>query len=384
MSIKAGHFRNLSLAVATILALPLPLREMSGFYLWTSPFILLNSVLALKKVVFFNVFGFAVFVLVFLKKRWYCRWLCPTGVLCDTASKIGHKRHTYRKLPAIDELLVVISLVLALFGLPILVFLDPINIFHGFMDIFHVEPSPAMALKASGLIFILFLNVIHPHSWCARLCPLGGLQGLMAKMRDFVRTVKTGEQSRFSPNRRYVLAGIISVGCGLTVNRFIRSNAKPLFRPPSVLPDRRLKSVCARCGNCLKVCPTCIIRPSLDSADLAGLLTPVLDFGQSYCLPECTSCGDVCPTGALTAFDVEEKKRLYIAAVRIDWEKCLLTHNRECNRCKSYCAYDAIEIKKYENDFNAVPRVDSQRCVGCAACKIVCPPKAITMVPIRR
>jgi formate hydrogenlyase subunit 6/NADH:ubiquinone oxidoreductase subunit I len=144
----------------------------------------------------------------------------------------------------------------------------------------------------------------------------------------------------------------------------------------------RLKSVCARCGTCRKACPTDIIRPSFDPADLAGLMTPVLHFDSSYCLPDCTTCGQVCPTGALAVFSVEDKKRMFIGTVRLDLEKCLLTFNRECDRCKFYCAFDAIEITKPENSLTSVPRMDRRRCVGCGACKIVCPGEAIAMIAI--
>ena len=92
MIFKPKRIRNISLVAATILSLPLPLGILTGFYLWTSPFILLNSVLALKSIVIFNIFGFAVLILTIYKDLWICRYFCPTGVLCDSISRITEKK----------------------------------------------------------------------------------------------------------------------------------------------------------------------------------------------------------------------------------------------------------------------------------------------------
>jgi formate hydrogenlyase subunit 6/NADH:ubiquinone oxidoreductase subunit I len=108
-------------------------------------------------------------------------------------------------------------------------------------------------------------------------------------------------------------------------------------------------------------------------------LTPVIDFSESYCLPECTLCGDVCPSGAIARFTKKEKKDLFIASIEIDVEKCWLQDQRDCDLCRFHCAYDAIEIKKSNSSLIALPMLAEDKCVGCAACKIVCPAEAIMM-----
>ena len=377
MKIQPRHIRYISLGLAVLSALPLSLGSFTGSYLWLSPLILLNSALALKTLVLFNVFGIAVLAAAFWKDRWFCRYLCPTGLLCDITSKSSGRKAAAPKLPQINKHLALVSLFLAIPGIPLLAILDPINAFYNFFNILNPYFSAIFLLNISGLLFILSLNVISPGSWCGRICPLGGLQMLLTDARMLLKK-KPQPSKTYVPGRRLLMTGFIGGGLGLAFLHYTRKlSAAPLFRPPGSLPEDQLKLVCIRCGNCIKACPTGIIKPSINSRDLTGLMTPELDFSLSYCLPECTACGDVCPSGAITAFSEKDKKQLFIGIVKIKLDQCLLTNNKECNQCKLACAYDAIEIKSSENDFTAVPEVNTSLCVGCAACKIVCPPGAI-------
>lgn len=377
MKIQPHHIRYISLGAAVLSALPLPIGVFTGFYLWLSPLILLNSALALKTLVLLNIFAVAVLAAAFLKDRWFCRYLCPAGLLCDITSKVSGRKPATMKLPLINKQLALISLFLAIPGIPLLAILDPLNAFYNFFNILNPYFSTIFLLNISGLLFILSLNVISPGSWCGRICPLGGLQMLLTDARMLLKK-EPRPSGAYITGRRLLMTGLIGGGLGLVFLRYTRRLlAAPLFRPPGSLPEDLLKCVCIRCGNCIKACPTGIIKPSINSGDLTGLMTPELDFSLSYCLPECTACGDVCPSGAITTFSEKEKKQLYIGIVKIKLDQCLLTNNKECNQCKLACAYNAVEIKHFENNFAAVPEVNTSLCIGCAACKIVCPPGAI-------
>ena len=379
MKTQPRHIRNISFWAALLTALPIYTGVFTGFYLWLSPFIFLSSALALKTLTIFNIFGLAVLTAGFLNDRWFCRYLCPTGLLCDQASKFSVGKPGKPALPQISKGLAAATLFLSLLGLPFLAFLDPVNAFYNFFNILNPYFSTIFLLNISGLIFILLLNLVSPGSWCGRICPLGGLQMLLTDARKLLKK-EHPPYSSFIPGRRQLLAGSIGAGFGLAFLHFSRRLlAAPLFRPPGSLPEDRLKLACIRCGSCIKACPTGIIKPSINSGDLTGLMTPELDFTLSYCLPECTACGDVCPSGAITAFSEKEKKQLFVGMVKIKLDQCLLKNNKECNQCKLACAYDAIEIKSFDNNFTAVPEVNTSLCVGCAACKIACPPGAIVI-----
>jgi len=68
-----------------------------------------------------------------------------------------------------------------------------------------------------------------------------------------------------------------------------------------------------------------------------------------------------------------------MTSVLIDVKRCWLQEQRDCDLCRYHCAFDAIKIKKVGDDLIALPYLDESKCVGCGACKIVCPPQAITI-----
>jgi ferredoxin len=151
--------------------------------------------------------------------------------------------------------------------------------------------------------------------------------------------------------------------------------------PPSTVSGERFAALCVRCGNCIKSCPSGMIRHRHPTDNLAMLFTPELDFEQGYCLPDCCNCGKVCPSGAIVPFKVKDKKRLVIGKAHLNTADCLLQQYRECDRCVAFCSYDAVKIVTGESLMDAFPKVIDELCAGCGACLHVCPEKCfkITM-----
>ena len=376
MRFKPADIRYFFFLIAIFLALPIPMHSFSGGLLWTSPYILLNSVLAVKGLAILNLLGIISLVIIFFRNRWICRYMCPLGVVCDWVSKAGRDKKTIRL--NLNKYLVIFSVVVAIFGTPVLMFLDPFNIFHMSLEVSRTGNLLAGFLKASLLFGIILLNLIFPNIWCRSICPLGGLQLLMYDLKKWFWKPAIDKKPK-AIERRLLIAGISGIVAGIALSRIpYLSNIKN-YRPPGALQEPDLNLICIRCGNCSSACPTNIIRQSEDTRKIISLLTPVVDFSESYCLPECTFCGEVCPSGAITKFTREEKKRLFMASVLIDVDHCWLQQQKDCDLCRFHCAYNAIEIRISDGNPVALPVLDKAKCVGCAACKIVCPAEVIRM-----
>lgn len=379
MRLTAKTVRMLSLAVALVLALPIHLGLFAGLYLWTSPFIMMNAVLAGGGLVLLHVLAIVVLMAAFYRPRWYCHWLCPAGVVCDTASGLSRSRIRLNRIPGLNKPLVIAALVLALSGVPLLSVLDPIAVFHMFFDGFRGQPVFLAAAKWIGLLSLIALSLAVPHVWCAKLCPLGGMQDMLTSVRNVWR--KTSPPIVCPAGRRLAMGMLFGFGLKWMLAQIPRPAKRPI-RPPGALPEDRFKDVCFRCGNCAKACPTNIIHSSFDADDLAGILTPQISFANGYCLPDCTSCGDGCPSNAIRKFSLADKKQLFMATAALQREKCLLSRNKECDVCRRYCSYNAIEIHNSAGRLQAWPEILAHRCVGCAACALVCPASAIAISPI--
>jgi ferredoxin-type protein NapF len=330
--------------------------------------------------------GLAVLLLVVGRERWFCRHLCPTGALCDEVEARSRPGRRWDKVPWVNKGLALLGLGAAAVGAPVLAFLDPVALFYGGGKLLHLGLTVAALVSLLALVAVVASNVRWPHLWCARVCPLGGFQLLAWDARQAVGrlTSRAGNQAPApapSLGRRLLLVAGAGVGVGLVVPRVAARGRSMAVRPPGALSAGRFETTCCRCGNCARACPTRIIRSSTDLREPLGLLAPRLDFASAYCLPSCDACGDVCPTGALTPFSADEKKRLFIGIAEVRLDDCLVVRGRECDRCVASCDYDAIVIGG--GTFEPEPEVDGARCVGCGACAAVCPPTVITIRPPR-
>jgi ferredoxin-type protein NapF len=378
---SSRQLRMVSLGAAIFLALPLPLGSLTGLYLWSSPFLLLSTALARHALVVWHVLAVLVLIVVLRSHRWYCKWLCPAGVLCDAVSNRRKSKIRLNRIPELSRMLVAAGLVAALLGTPLLSILDPINIFHVFFDAFRRQPADVIALKLSGLLLVVAINIAVPHIWCSKLCPLGGLQDILTSFKRLVTRKETGN-SKFLAGRRLLLGALAGVGLELIVSRTSGSASKAHIRPPGALPGEQFKTACLRCGNCGKACPTGIIRSGFDPSDGIGLLTPRVEFDTGYCLPACTLCGSVCSSGALRKFTEADKKKLFMGTAGIERDGCLLSEHKECDLCRRYCDYDAVVIRRSDGGLSAWPDIIADRCVGCGACMVVCPVSVIDVLPV--
>ncbi len=384
---KASHIRWISTFAAILLALPVGWGKLTGLYTWSSPFIMLNSAIAVRSFMWMAIPGILVLAASFYSKRWFCRYMCPVGSVCDLVSKSRRNvKYNISKVPPIGKWAAVISIASAIFGFPVFIIVDPMAIFNGFFAVFTENISLIVVLSLFGFPLLLALNWFFPGIWCAKICPLGGLQDDIADLKKFVIKNKESKSITLAdkiPPRRIFLASGIGLISGLVIPKFLRPAGKRYFRPPSSLPENHFNVLCIRCGSCIKSCPSAIIVHHKDIDNFASWMTPEVTFSNNgYCVEDCNLCSVVCPSGAIRLFNIEEKTQIIMGSVRINTEKCLLTERIECDRCKTACSYKAISVEFNPNNIISFPVVDNEKCVGCGACAVICPPEAIEMLPV--
>jgi len=169
----------------------------------------------------------------------------------------------------------------------------------------------------------------------------------------------------------------LALGAGIK-KRTGRGRDAGLIRPPAALKEKDFVDRCIRCGNCMKVCPTNGLQPSLLQAGAEGIWTPHLVPEIGYCEYQCNLCGNVCPTGAIEKLSVEEKMRRKLGTARVDRTMCIAwAQDKECIVCEEHCpvANKAIKIDEKVAGGKVVKRpvVDKDLCVGCGICQNKCP-----------
>ncbi len=176
-------------------------------------------------------------------------------------------------------------------------------------------------------------------------------------------------------SRRYVLG---SLAFGFVSALVIKTNPlqtesglrnNRLIRPPGALSEEQFVSVCSGCGECLKVCPNNALQSTLLEAGLAGLYTPRLVPRIGYCEEFCNFCGRVCPTEAILLLSIEEKRLLQMGVAHIDKTRCIAWDTEKiCLVCNEQCSYQAIV-----GDEKKRPIVKEEKCTGCGICENKCP-----------
>ncbi len=324
------------------------------------------------------------------RRRVFCRWMCPVGLLCDGCARLSPMpRRRFGKVPRVGRWLAVASLAGAAVGVPVALWADPLAIFSAAVSVAVGTWTAMAAVGAAGLVGLVGLALLAPGLWCARLCPLGGTQELLADgtalARRFVRRQREAPSAPPSDAaRRTLLAAGAGAGIGLLVPRLLRGRRRAL-RPPGAADEARLAGLCARCGRCVAACPSGIIHRELAAG--ASLLTPVVRFGPErptdrYCLEDCNRCGQSCPTGAIARLPLGGKNSRRIGLAVVDVPECLLTADRTCGVCIDVCPRDAVAgIFDRESYTNRIV-IDPARCNGCGACVVVCPVNAVRVVPL--
>ena len=307
------------------------------------------------------------------------------------------------------------------------------NLLHDNLLPFRETIYPLAFLSSMILLFIIFLERYEERNWCRNLCPLGTLLGWLGRFSLFSRLPKglcadcgkcrelcptsfdqdvlakdecilcmecqlhcPHQRISFRPmgaNRisgpllpeRRVLLGSFAAGLLLAVPARFRLPEKQsrMLRPPSVRNEDDFLEKCVRCGECMKVCLKNALYPASCQAGIEGLYTPVVIPRLGYCEYNCTLCGQVCPTGAISALPVDTKRREVIGKAVIDKNHCLpFAKKIDCIVCEEHCpipnkAIRSREVELIDPDGRRrrikEPYVVDEICNGCGICEYVCP-----------
>ncbi len=158
-------------------------------------------------------------------------------------------------------------------------------------------------------------------------------------------------------------------------------------RPPGSVPEQEFLQMCIRCGECFKACPNNVLQPEAFEQGLEGLWTPMVVADWAGCESSCNACGQVCPTGAIRALPLAEKKVARMGLAIVNQQTCLPMAGREdCDLCVQECnaaGYHAIEYiqvgtevdesgQPIEGTGMLAPVVLDDKCVGCGLCQTRC------------
>lgn len=151
--------------------------------------------------------------------------------------------------------------------------------------------------------------------------------------------------------------------------------------PPGSLSAQHMAQHCTACQLCVAQCPNDVLRPS---SDLSHFMQPEMSFERGYCRPECNTCSQVCPTGAIRPITLAQRSSTQTGhAVWLAIDCVPVADGKPCGNCARHCPVGAITMVAQPgkgDDAPKVPAVNEARCIGCGACENVCPARPFSAI----
>ncbi len=239
------------------------------------------------------------------------------------------------------------------------------------------------------------LDCTYCHT-CSKVCQTDAIVFVDRRFEVDLKPVEMNSDDGRRVGRRGFLAISAAamasgVGCVVAAKAFganlARSPAGLPIRPPGSVPEEAFFRLCIRCGECFKVCPNNVLQAEGFEQGLDGLWTPRVNADWAGCEPSCNACGQVCPTGAIRALPLEEKREARMGLAIVNPDTCLPWANRDaCQLCVDECnaaGYRAVEFRQVHAEIDGdglplagtgyfAPFILADRCVGCGLCQTRC------------
>ena len=219
-------------------------------------------------------------------------------------------------------------------------------------------------------------------------------QGALTYAHRSKSSVKEADESVDKSRRQFLTVSTILAGTAVlkaeekTVDgglATIIDKEKPVrqtrITPPGSRSIANFTKHCTSCQLCVSNCPNGVLRPS---TELDTFMQPEVSFERGYCRPECTTCSDVCPAGAILPIDRAERSATQVGHAVWVRNNCLpVTEGVSCGNCARHCPVGAITMISLDADnpdSPKVPSVNTERCIGCGACENLCPSRPFSAI----
>lgn len=222
---------------------------------------------------------------------------------------------------------------------------------------------------------------------CIAVCPTGAMTfGRQPKEKVSAEAAETRKTAQPLSRREFLGTGAAAIGAAAAVitakTRTVESaaaGAKKIVMPPGADTREKLMNLCTACGLCIDRCKGGVLRPANLEYGIGGIFLPKMDFKSGFCDYNCSQCGKVCPTGAITKLPFKKKRATVIGKAVYHHFNCLIMkENIICGNCALHCPTKAVTMTE---DFHGkkLPQVNKDLCIGCGSCEYHCPakPKAI-------
>ncbi len=359
-------------------------------------------------------------IITLLFGRIYCSTLCPLGLYQELLMLLFRRKNAVQKNKPYKYFLAAIVFGALIGSTSYLVrLIDPYTLFGSALS------GAWLGLAVLGILAVLAW--FKGRLFCANICPVGVLLGLISKHAvnkmyidndkcvscglcssqcptgsiDFKNKtinnetcikcfkclgtcrrnginygVKAKEPAPFNPARRQLLIGgaviaafALAAKGGINLGKAVAAKIKRVIVPAGAESAEKFANRCLNCNLCVQNCPMKVLKKANGNYPAVHL-----DYTESFCDYDCNKCSQVCPSGAIKRLSLAQKQKTQIGLANIDEQICV-----KCGLCVMKCPRQAVSKAD-----GAFPIVDANQCIGCGACANGCPVKAITIQPVQQ